>query len=95
MASSNRNINEIENLVVSGVTSSNLVEVKHYTPLLHNFKLRMESGDQIWMVFLSTISEEAVAWVEWAFEEWEVFKVVNDLNGDKAPAPNGFSMAFF
>jgi hypothetical protein len=34
------------------------------------------------MVFLSTISEEAVAWVERAFEEWEVFEVVNDLNGD-------------
>jgi hypothetical protein len=78
------------------VTSSNLMEVKDYSPLLHNFILRIKSGDQIWMVFLSTLlARRVVAWVERAFEEMEVFDPVKDLNGDKALGPNESSMAFF
>jgi hypothetical protein len=34
-------------------------------------------------------------WLEGEFEENEVWEVVRDLNGDKAPGPDGFSMAFF
>jgi len=30
-----------------------------------------------------------------AFEEREVFEVVKEFNGDKAPGSDGFSMAFF
>jgi hypothetical protein len=33
--------------------------------------------------------------LERSFEKMEVFKVVKDLNGNKAPGPNGFLMAFF
>lgn len=29
------------------------------------------------------------------FDEEEVFGVVHDFNGDKAPGPDGFTMAFF
>lgn len=42
-----------------------------------------------------SISEEEVVWVERAFEEREVFEVVKGMNGDKAPCPNHFPMAFF
>jgi hypothetical protein len=44
--------------------------------------------------FLSIDADER-NWLERDFEENEVWKVVRDLNGDKAPGPNGFSMAFF
>jgi hypothetical protein len=44
--------------------------------------------------FLSIDAEESI-WLERAFEEKEVWDVIKDLNGDKAPGPYGFTMAFF
>jgi hypothetical protein len=40
------------------------------------------------------ILESEASWLERAFEE-EVRKVVFAMNGDKAPSPDGFTMAFF
>jgi hypothetical protein len=43
------------------------------------------------------VGAEEVSWLERACEESEVsevFEVVRALNGDKAPGPSGFSMAF-
>ena len=34
-------------------------------------------------------------WIEWRFEKEEVLRVVKELEGDKAPGPDGFSMTFF
>ncbi|XP_075665589.1 uncharacterized protein LOC142635288 [Castanea sativa] len=34
-------------------------------------------------------------WLEWRFEKEEVLRVVKELEGDKAPGPDGFSMAFY
>jgi hypothetical protein len=44
--------------------------------------------------FLSIDVEESI-WLERAFEEKEVWDVIRDLNGDKAPGPDGFTAAFF
>ena len=46
-------------------------------------------------VDFSSISVEDASWLDRPFEEEEVFEVINDFNGDKAPSPDGFSMAFF
>ena len=46
-------------------------------------------------VDFSSISVEDASWLDRPFEEEEVFGVINDFNGDKAPGPDGFSMAFF
>ena len=46
-------------------------------------------------VVFSSISEEDATWLDRPFDEDEVFGVVNEFKGDKAPGPNGFSMAFF
>ena len=46
-------------------------------------------------VDFSSILVEDASWLNRPFEEEEVFGVINDFNGDKAPGPNGFSMAFF
>ena len=40
------------------------------------------------------ISEEDALWLDRPFEEDEVFGVVSGFNGDKSPAPDGFSMGF-
>jgi hypothetical protein len=42
-----------------------------------------------------SIMESEARWLERAFEEEEVRKVVLAMNGDKAPGPDGFSMVFF
>ena len=44
--------------------------------------------------FSSILVEDAI-WLDRPFEEEEVLGVINDFNGNKAPGPNGFSMAFF
>ena len=43
----------------------------------------------------SRIFEDKAGWLERPFEEAKIFGVVMDFNGDKAPGPNGFPMAFF
>jgi len=42
-----------------------------------------------------SIGEDEVIWLEKTFKECEVFEVMKALNRDKAPGPNGFTMAFF
>ena len=46
-------------------------------------------------VDFSSISVEDASWLDRPFEEEEVFGVITDFNGDKAPSPDDFSMAFF
>ena len=43
----------------------------------------------------SAISGEVAEWLERPFDEEEIAGVVQGFNGDKAPGPNGFSLAFF
>ena len=46
-------------------------------------------------VDFSSISVEDASWLDRPFEEEEVFEVIHECNGDKAPGSDGFSMAFF
>ena len=41
------------------------------------------------------IDGEDAARLEEAFSEEEVFSTLSDLNEDKAPGPNGFSLSFW
>ena len=41
------------------------------------------------------IGELERGWLERRFEKDEILLVVRDMEGDKAPGPDGFSMAFF
>jgi hypothetical protein len=43
--------------------------------------------------FMSIATDESI-WLETDFEQ-EVWEVVRDLNGDKAPGLDGFNMDFF
>jgi hypothetical protein len=44
---------------------------------------------------ISSIDEGEREWLEREFEEEEVWEVVRKMKGDKAPGPDGFSMAIF
>ncbi|XP_075673783.1 uncharacterized protein LOC142643129 [Castanea sativa] len=46
-------------------------------------------------VVFSRISEEDASWLDSLFDEDEVFGVLHDFNGYKAPGPDGFTMTFF
>uniref|UniRef100_A0A2N9HC79 Reverse transcriptase domain-containing protein n=1 Tax=Fagus sylvatica TaxID=28930 RepID=A0A2N9HC79_FAGSY len=43
----------------------------------------------------SPISPAEASWLERPFEEEEIFKVISNMNGDKAPDPDGFPMSFY
>jgi hypothetical protein len=43
----------------------------------------------------STISVEDADWLDRPFDEDEITNVAQECNGDKAPSPDGFSLAFF
>ena len=43
----------------------------------------------------SSLGEDDREWLKRVFEEDEVFSAINSMNGDKAPGPDGFIIAFF
>jgi hypothetical protein len=97
MANSHRRYNSIDSLMIEGMLSNNQVEisehiVKYYQKLFEEqcqWRLRVDG-----LVFDPILDHEA-GWLEREFEEEEVRKVVMAMEGDKAPGPDGFSIAFF
>jgi hypothetical protein len=97
IANSNRRFNSIDSLLIGDTLSSNKTEigdhvVEFYQKLFHEPSRWRPRVDGI---SFDSISDSDASWLERAFEEEEVKKVVSALNGDKAPGPDGFSMAFF
>jgi hypothetical protein len=97
MANSHRRYNSIDSLMIEGNLSNNQVEisehiVKYFQKLFEEqcqWRLRVDG-----LVFDQILDHEA-SWLEREFEEEEVRKVVKAMEGDKAPGPDGFSIAFF
>jgi len=82
--------------LIGDTLSSNKTEigehaVEFYQKLFHELSRWRPRVDDI---SFDSISDFDASWLERAFEE-EVKKVVSAMNGDKAPGPDGFSMAFF
>jgi hypothetical protein len=46
-------------------------------------------------ISFSSVEADECLWLERVFEEQDVREVVREMNGDKAPGPDGFFMAFF
>jgi len=96
VANSHRKFNQIDSLTINGAMSRYFMEIKEHIVQYYNnlyfencsWRPRVEG-----LSFLSMDAEESI-WLERAFEE-EVWDVIRDLNGNKAPGPDGFTMAFF
>ena len=91
MANSNRRNNSIGSLNIDGVliSSQEVIEegiTRFYKNLYLEDKLHHPHPN---VLNFSTISEAKASWLEWPFEEVEIFGVVKDFNGDKAPRPDG------
>jgi hypothetical protein len=97
MANSHRRYNRVETLRIEGVLSNDPNEVKEH---IVNFYQNLYTEQSNWRPRMdnqafSSIDEEEKAWLEREFEEMEVWEVVKGMEGDKAPGPDGFTMAFF
>jgi hypothetical protein len=96
VANSNKRNNAIESLIINGSLSSEATDIKEhivqfYTQLFTESCSRRPIPDGL--SFQSIESEEGL-WLERDFEESEVLEVIKELQGDKAPGPDGFTMGF-
>jgi len=97
IANSNRRSNAIESLSVNGSISSVQQVIRdhvtHFYESLftepYTWRPRLDNLD-----FDSLDAVEAFS-LELPFEEKEVLEVVKGMNRDKAPGPDGFTLAFF
>nr|XP_023874649.1 uncharacterized protein LOC111987174 [Quercus suber] len=97
MANSNKRNNSIESLMVNGSLSSDQGEI---ADCFTQFFKKLYSEQQVDQPFpdvlvFPMISSDKALWLERPFEEGEIFDVIQNFNGDKAPGPDGFPMAFF
>ena len=97
LASSHRNANTIGKLLINGVLLTDQDEIRDhiaqfYQQLYMEDVYRRLSLDGI---EFSIITDEEAEWLERPFEENEIINVVQGCDGDKAPGPDGFSLAFF
>ena len=97
IANSHRRVNSIDRLMVDGELTSDPTVIAN---CISQFYKQLYFEDMAHRPVLddvdfSSISVEDASWLDRPFEEEEVFEVINDFNGEKAPSPDGFSMAFF
>ncbi|XP_035544681.1 uncharacterized protein LOC118348042 [Juglans regia] len=97
MANAHRRFNYIESLSIDGDVSSDQGEIKEH--VVGHFELLLEEPypwrPTIDGLAFEVIDQYSMDWVERPFEEEEVKRVIRNMNKDKAPGPDGFTMAFF
>ena len=96
MANSHRRFNSIDKLKVDGAMSFNQGSIAE---CITHFYRTLYSENEVHRLVLDDVQfgrifEEDALRLDRPFEEDEVFGVVSGFNGDKSPAPDGFSMAF-
>ena len=88
----------MDSLSINGSMSNNNMDIKDHVVHFYN-KKKLYTELCTWrpsvddLSFLS-IDADNSNWVEREFEEQELWQVVRELNGNKAPRPDGFTMAF-
>ena len=97
MANYHRRYNHLSVLEVDGVIYEDEAEVaaqvvQFYKSLYQEFE---EWRNFVEGLEFDQIGEVERGWLERSFEKDEILLVVKDMEGDKAPSPDGFSMAFF
>ena len=96
MANAHRRRNTMDRIKVSGVWLSEEQEVR--TGIVEVFQ-QLLTEDSEWKadiggLFLDQISQQEADTLELPFIEEEVHSALMDMNGDKAPGPDGFTVVF-
>ena len=97
MANSHRMYNHLRTLEVDGVVFEEEFEV---TNKVVQFYKNLYKESEGWRPFVEGLEFDYIGdtervWLERKFEKEEILQVVNDLEGDKAPSPDRFTMAFY
>jgi hypothetical protein len=97
VASANRRNNSIESLMVNGSPTSDPTSIGNHVV---NYYKSLFSEPLSWRPGLDNLefdrlNGEEASGLESPFEEKEVREVIKGMDRDKAPGPDGFSMAFF
>ena len=96
MANSNKRYNTIDSLLINGSLSSNLVAIREHAV---NYYESMFAKSMSWRPRLDDLDFESMSageasFFEAPFLEKEVKDVIFGMDGNKAPGPDGFSLAF-
>ena len=97
MATAHRRRNSLDRIKINGVWLSEEQEVR--TGIADAFQ-QLLTEDSEWKaniggLNLNQISQQEVEILEFPFSEDEVHSALMDMNGDKAPGPDGFTVAFW
>ena len=97
MANSHRRFNHLRTLEVDGVVFE---EVSEVTNQVVQFYKNLYKETEGWRPFMEGLEFDRIGnmervWLERKFEREEILQVVSDLDGDKAPSPDGFTMTFY
>ena len=97
VVNSRRRYNHISMLKVNGVIYEDKSEIADQAV---QFYKNLYKETEEWRPFVEGLEFDQLEglkrdWLERKFEKEEVLRVVKELEGDKAPGPNGFSMAFY
>uniref|UniRef100_A0A2N9E7V6 Reverse transcriptase domain-containing protein n=1 Tax=Fagus sylvatica TaxID=28930 RepID=A0A2N9E7V6_FAGSY len=97
LANSHRNTNTIGKLIINGVSSTSQDEIRDHIVRFYETLYREDGYRRPYLdgIQFDAISDEDALWLDRPFEENEIEIVVQGCNGDKAPGPDGFSLAFF
>ena len=97
MANSHRKYNHLNFLEVNGVIYEEEAEVA--AQVVQFYKTLYQESEE-WRPFVEGLEFDQIGelergWLERSFEKDEILSVVKDMEGDKAPSPDSFSMVFF
>ena len=97
MVNPHRRYKHLSFLEVDGVIYEEGVEV--VARVVQFYKTLYQESEE-WKPFVEGLKFDQIrelekGWLERRFEKDEILLVVKDMEGDKAPGPDGFSMAFF
>jgi hypothetical protein len=97
VANANRRNNSIESLSVNGSSTSDPDVISYHTVNFYEslFSKPLNWRPRVDNLEFEVLSVEEVTGLEEPFEEREVREVIKGMNRDKAPGPDGFSLAFF
>jgi hypothetical protein len=97
VANSNRRRNHIGGLEVDGVYYEEEAKIRdHVVQFYENMFCKTEDWrPQVDGLPFASISEDERTVSERQFDKEEIVQVLKDFQGDKAPGPDGFTMAFF